>query len=250
MFQNNNQQGGYANNSYQQRPPPINTQQQQSNLRQGKFLSPSNNTNAAIAMMSPPGSNNYYQHSPNTAQSTVHFEEEEESSHDGGRLDIPSFMFEECEFSLDESSTSKNSLDSDADKAGGSLPHHHNFQTTQSGNRKESEDDEAIIPSEVQLTLLCLDYLRDLRRSYALHPDGTFYLYTFVFIKFAMVFEHIICLNLHQFLSLSHIYIYYSYINIRSTQRRGIKSRLHCISSMEFKPCICETKQVINAYYL
>ena len=174
MFQNNNQQGGYANNNnYQQRPPPINTQQQQqqSNLRQGKFLSPSNNTNAAAMMNNPPGSSNNYQYSPNAAQSTVHFEEEEESA-TNNQLDIPNFMFEECEFSLDESSTSK-SLDSDADKAGGSLPHHHNFQS-QSG-RKESEDDEAIIPSEAQLTLLCLDYLRDLRRSYALHPDGTFH---------------------------------------------------------------------------
>ena len=168
MFQNN-QQGGYANNNnYQQRPPPINTQQQQqqSNLRQGKFLSPSNNTNAA-AMMNNSSTPNY-QHSPNAAQSTVHFEEE--ASANNNRLDIPSFMFEECEFSLDESSTSK-SLNSDADKAGGSLPHHHNFKS-QSG-RKESED-EAIIPSEVQLTLLCLDYLRDLRRSYALHPDGMY----------------------------------------------------------------------------
>ena len=208
MFQNNNQQGGYAN--YQQRPPPINTQQQ-SNLRQGKFQSPSNNTNAAIAMMSPPGSNNYYQHSPNTAQSTVHFEEEEESSHDGGRLDIPSFMFEECEFSLDESSTSKNSLDSDADKAGGSLPHH-NFQTTH-GRNKEGEDDEAIIPSEVQLTLLCLDYLRDLRRSYALHPDSTscYIICACIILGFAMDLSISYVSTFYLLFSLMYTYIIYIY---------------------------------------
>ena len=180
----------------------INTQQQ-SNLRQGKFLSPSNNTNAAAMIMNSSTTPNY-QHSPNAAQSTVHFEEEESSN--GGKLDIPSFMFEECEFSLDES-TSK-SLDSDADKAGGSLPHH-NFQS-QSG-RKE-EEDEAIIPSEVQLTLLCLDYLRDLRRSYALHPDGTFHVYTFVCILgYCNGFEHILCLKLLSTLSqciLTLIYIY------------------------------------------
>jgi len=168
MFQNINQ-GGYANNNnYQQRPPPINTQQQQqqSNLRQGKFLSPSNNTNAAAMMMKNSTTPNY-QHSPNAAQSTVHFEEEESAANN--QLDIPNFMFEECEFST--TSNGSKSLDSDADKAGGSLPHH-NFQTTH-GGRKESEDG-AIIPSEAQLTLLCLDYLRDLRRSYALHPDGAY----------------------------------------------------------------------------
>ena len=186
MFQNNQSQGGYANNNnYQQRPPPINTQQQQSNLRQGKFLSPSNNTNAAAMMNNNSTPANYtYQHSPNAAQSTVHFEEEEESSHGGSRLDIPSFMFEECEFSTTSNDGSKSFDNSDADKAGGSkLPHHHNFQTSH-GRNKESEDDEAIIPSEAQLTLLCLDYLRDLRRSYALHPDGTSNVCVYVFVCF------------------------------------------------------------------
>ena len=118
-------------------PPPINTKQQHPpqqyspSLRQGRFLSPT-----------------HAQQDPLSPMSQVRFEEEDDEENDDEER-TPSFMFESGEWS--SSSSNDNSDDDD--------------------ENQENQTASTILPTETQLTLLCLDYLRNLRRSYSQHPD-------------------------------------------------------------------------------
>ncbi|KAL3759543.1 hypothetical protein ACHAWU_000842 [Discostella pseudostelligera] len=66
----------------------------------------------------------------------------------------PSFLFEDGEWSESE-------VDNDDD----------NDNDTDASQGGKVSDTQPILPTEAQLTLLCLDYLRDLRRSYPNHDD-------------------------------------------------------------------------------
>ena len=81
--------------------------------------------------------------------------EEENEGHSG------LFLFESGEWSDDDSTSSDNDEESGADEAAGG----------HGGQQHTNNNESILLPSETQLTLLCLDYLRDLRRSYQYNDD-------------------------------------------------------------------------------